>query len=205
MTNRGSFRNFKLGQIITNWGRDLKSGQRLQIRARGISNRGRDDKSKQNTFSLCTTFSLLYHLLQPKIILSNTSSKNNLRSLRGVSIILRFFLQSYKLQNYSLCESLVNSSQVPESEKTTTTKQINKSLKKHPRDIYWVSHWLGKIRISRSLWSSKGNSKFEILLVKIFSLEQKTKSITSSYYKKNLFFLFSKKTVYGFLFLPECA
>ena len=79
ITNQGSFCGLQImeegwqigaalgisnwGKKITNWGRDLKSGQRLQIRARGISNRGRDDKSKQNTFSLCTTFSLLYHLL----------------------------------------------------------------------------------------------------------------------------------------------
>ena len=38
----GSFRNFKSGQI------DFNLGQRLQIGARGISNRGRDYKSVQN-------------------------------------------------------------------------------------------------------------------------------------------------------------
>ena len=47
ITNRG--RKFKLGQ------KDFKSGQRLQIRARGISNRGRDYKLVQNkcAFPLC--------------------------------------------------------------------------------------------------------------------------------------------------------
>ena len=34
----------------------------------------------------------------------------------------------------------------------------------------------------------KGNSKFEILLVKIFSLKQKTKSNISSYYRKIKFY-----------------
>ena len=40
-TNRGSLRDFKLGQ------RDFKSGQRLQIGAREITNQGRDFKSGQ--------------------------------------------------------------------------------------------------------------------------------------------------------------
>ena len=35
----------------------------------------------------------------------------------------------------------------------------------------------------------KGNSKFKILLVKIFSLKQKMKSKTSSYFRKNKFAL----------------
>ena len=59
-----SFRDYKSGQEglqigatlgISNWskkitgrGRDFKSGQRLQIGARGISNWGRDHKSVQN-------------------------------------------------------------------------------------------------------------------------------------------------------------
>ena len=32
-----------------------------------------------------------------KIISTNTSSKNNSRSLKGVNIILRFLLESYKI------------------------------------------------------------------------------------------------------------
>ena len=48
-TNRGSLRDFKLGQPDFKSGRDYKSGQeRLQTRA-GISNRGRDYKSVQST------------------------------------------------------------------------------------------------------------------------------------------------------------
>ena len=52
ITNRGSFKDFKLGQKDYKSGqrnfksgqRDLKSEQRLQIRARGISNQDRDYK-----------------------------------------------------------------------------------------------------------------------------------------------------------------
>ena len=35
--------------------------------------------------------------------------------------------------------------------------------------------------------ASKGNRKFEILFVKIFSLKQKTNLTTSSYYRKSFF------------------
>ena len=42
----------------------------------------------------------------------------------------------------------------------------------------------------------QGNSKFEILLVKIFSLKQKTQSNTSSNIEKIKLSLF-EKTVYG--------
>ena len=42
------------------------------------------------------------------------------------------------------------------------------------------------------LSAAKGKSKFEILLVKIFSLKQKIKSNTSSYYNKIKFLLFKK-------------
>ena len=40
----------------------------------------------------------------------------------------------------------------------------------------------------------KGNSKFEILLVKTFSLKQKRKSNTSSYYRKNQTFTLQKSS-----------
>ena len=50
-----------------------------------------------------------------------------------------------KLQNSSFCESLINSSEVPKSGKTATTKYINKSLKKHHRYIHSLYHWVGKI------------------------------------------------------------
>ena len=59
-------------------------------------------------------------------------------------------------------------------------------LKKQNRYIYWVSHWLRKIHSPRHLRN----------LAKIFNLKQKTKSNTSSYYRKIKFSLF-KKTVYG--------
>ena len=55
-----------------------------------------------------------------------------------------------KLQNYNLCESLINSFEKPKIEKTTT-KQINKSLKKHHRYIYLAYDWMGKIHVPRSL------------------------------------------------------
>ena len=57
------------------------------------------------------------------IKLTNTSSKNNSRSLRGVT----------------MSSSLLNS------------LEIDKSLKKHHRYIYWVSHSLGKIHSIRPL------------------------------------------------------
>ena len=45
--------------------------------------------------------------------------------------------------------------------------------------------------------TSLGNSKSEILLIKIFSLKQKTKSSTSSYYRKNIKFSLFIKKAYG--------
>ena len=71
-----------------------------------------------------------------------------------------------KLQNYSLCESLINSFEVPKSEKTTTTKQINKSLKKHHGYIYWVSHWLSKIQSPWPFWSIKVTANLKPYLYK---------------------------------------
>ena len=61
------------------------------------------------------------------------------------------------LQNHRITafESLVNSFEVPKSEKIKTTKSVNKSLKKHYRYICWVSHWLGKIHSPWPLWHSK--------------------------------------------------
>ena len=79
-----------------------------------------------------------------------------------------------KLQNCSLCEPPINSFEVPKSGKTTTAKQINKSLKKHHRYIYWVSHWLCKIQSPPAPWAPKRNSKFKTLLVQIFSLKTTT-------------------------------
>ena len=54
-----------------------------------------------------------------------------------------------KLQTYSLYKSLTNSFEITKSGKATTA-QINKSLKKHHRYIYWVYHWLGKIHSPQS-------------------------------------------------------
>ena len=64
ITNRGRFQGLQIGSalVISNWGkkitnrgwdlilgqRDFKSGQRLQVGARRISNRARDYKSVQN-------------------------------------------------------------------------------------------------------------------------------------------------------------
>ena len=67
-------------------------------------------------------------------------------------------------------KSLINSFEVPKSGKTTT-KQINKSLKKHHGYIYSLYHWLGKIHGPRPPSALKGNSRFKMLLVKIFSLK----------------------------------
>ena len=78
-------------------------------------------------------------------LLTNTSSNNNSRSLRGVtisSIVLKFGMFAHsttsmpqflissrafcyiltKFQNYNLCESLIKSFEAPKSEKATTTK-----------------------------------------------------------------------------------
>ena len=44
----------------------------------------------------------------------------------------------------------------------------------------------------------KGNSKFEILLVKIFSLKQKTKSDTFSYYRKYHIFTLQENSLWFF-------
>ena len=74
-------------------------------------------------------FGLLY-LFQESMVLSQTVS---------------FSYNFTKLRNYSLCESPINSFEVRKSEKSTTTKYMNKSLKKHHRNIYCVPGWLGKI------------------------------------------------------------
>ena len=70
--------------------------------------------------------------------------------------------------------------------------------KKNIRDILlgYIFGWLYQDLQTQALSASKGNSKFKILLVKIFILKQKTKSNASTYYKKIKFLLF-KKTVYG--------
>ena len=47
ITNRGSLRDFKSAQ--KDYKRDFRSGQRLQIGEREITNRGRDYKSVQNS------------------------------------------------------------------------------------------------------------------------------------------------------------
>ena len=62
-----------------------------------------------------------------------------------------------------------------------------------------LSYWLGKIHSpSQPPVSSarKGNSKFEILLLKIFSLKQKTKLNTSSSYRKNQIFTFQENSLW---------
>ena len=90
-----------------------------------------------------------------------------------------------KLENYSLFVSLSNSFEVTKSEKQQKQNR-------------WIDHWksiidifiylTGWIRFTApSPFSPKGNSKFEVLLVKIFNLKQKTKSNNSSYYRKNRF------------------
>ena len=56
-----------------------------------------------------------------------------------------------KFQNYNLCESLIKSFEAPKSGKTTTTKQINKSLKKHHGNIYQVCHSLVISRFMNSV------------------------------------------------------
>ena len=61
--------------------------------------------------------------------------------------------------------------------------------------IGYIIRWT-RFTAPRSL-SSLTNNKSEMLLVKVFSLKQQTKSNTSSYYTKTIFkFSFSKKTVY---------
>ena len=71
-----------------------------------------------------------------------------------------------KLQNDCLCESLINSFEVPKSGKTTI-KLINKSLKSI------VDIFIGWVRFTASgPFSPHGKSRFEILLVKTFNLKQ---------------------------------
>ena len=84
-------------------------------------------------------FGLLY-LFQESMVFSQTVS---------------FSINFTKLRNYSLCESLINSFEVRKSEKSTTTKYMNKSLKKHHRYIYCVLGWLGKIPSPRPPRSPK--------------------------------------------------
>ena len=79
-----------------------------------------------------------------------------------------------KLENYSLCEFLINSFEALRNGKTTTTKSINISLKK-------CHTFIGYIEID-ALLAHKGNIEFKILLVKTFSLKKNTKSNTSGYY-----------------------
>ena len=72
---------------------------------------------------------------------------------------------------------------------TTTTKWINELLKDSIIYIYiyiyiYIFNRYIKIYCPRSP-SSKCISKFEIILVKIFSLKQKNKSNTSTCYRKN--------------------
>ena len=52
---------------------------------------------------------------------------------------------------------------------------------------------VGKNSRPQTTSAPKDNSRFEILLVKIFSLKQKTKSNTSSYYRKKSNFYFPRK------------
>ena len=72
-----------------------------------------------------------------------------------------------KLENYSLCEFLINSFEALRNGKTTTTKSINISLKK-------CHTFIGYIEID-ALLAHKGNIEFKILLVKTFSLKKKHK------------------------------
>ena len=68
---------------------------------------------------------------------------------------------------------------------TTTTKWINELLKDSIIYIYiYIFNRYIKIYCPSSS-SSKCISKFEIILVKIFSLKQKNKSNTSTCYRKN--------------------
>ena len=63
----------------------------------------------------------------------------------------------------------------------------------HHRYIYWVYQYSRPVVIA-----PKDNTKFEILLVKIFKLKQKTNQMLSTTLEKNNFFVF-KKTIYGSL------
>ena len=71
---------------------------------------------------------------------------------------------------------------------------MNTSLKKHHRYIYSVYQWLGVSRFMAPQ-GPKANSKFEILLAKIFSLKQKRKSNTSSYNRKNQMFTLQENSL----------
>ena len=101
-----------------------------------------------------------------------------------------------KLQNYSLCESPINSLEVPKSEKTSTTKEINKSLKKHHRYIYWVSQWLVKIQSPRPLRPLKETANLNLTCKNIQSKNKKQSQKLPATIEK-IKFLLSKKTVYG--------
>ena len=58
--------------------------------------------------------------------------------------------------------------------------------------IYWLK-WYIKIQSLHPPSASKGNNKFEILLVKIFSLKQKTNQKLPATLKKPIFFSSRKK------------
>ena len=75
------------------------------------------------------------------------------------------------------------------------------TIKKHHRYINWVKYMIGWVhQDSRPpvLLALKGNSKFEILLGKIFSLKRKAKSNTSCYYEKNQIFTLQENSLWFF-------
>ena len=80
--------------------------------------------------------------------------------------------ESCESMEYSLCESLINSFEVPKSGKTTTAQLINKSLKKRHRYIYWLYHWVCKNHGSPVPSVGQGNSRSKRLLVKISDQKQ---------------------------------
>ena len=69
-------------------------------------------------------------------------------------------------------------------------KQVNKSLKKHHRYIYWVSDWLGKIQRPRPI---RPPNKFETLVVQVLSLKTKNKIKYFQPLQKKSNFYFPKK------------
>ena len=61
------------------------------------------------------------------------------------------------------------------------------------KSVYQISHWLGKIQSPQPFRSKKGNSKFETLLAKLFSLETKNKIKHLQLQKKKSNFYFPRK------------
>ena len=193
MTNRGSFRNFKLGQ------KNYKLGQGFKIGAE-ITNRGkRDFKSGHRLQIKAEHFLSMYNFLstvQPAVAKKSYQVIHHQRIIWEVweeSVLSWDFSYSLiKLQNYSLCESLVNSSQVRESEKTTTTKSILKIF------IGYLTGWV-RFAVPGLFGRQKVTANLKSSLWKYSVWNKKQNQLLPATIKKIIFFLIFQENSLWFL------